>query len=426
VGDDAISAAGLGKRYLIGSQQQAHDRFGEMLFNAVGDLVRGRLGRRPAPARSDDVIWAVKDVSLAIGAGEVVGVVGANGSGKSTLLKLLCRITPPTTGRAVIRGRVGSLLEVGTGFHRDLTGRENVFLNGAILGMRRADIAARFDEIVAFAEVERFIDTPVKRYSSGMHLRLGFAVAAHLDTDVLLVDEVLAVGDAGFQKKCLGKVRLVAHEGRTVLFVSHNMVAVEDLCSRAIWLDHGRIANDGRPRTVIGDYIRTHTAAVPQQIWPDIATAPGNDRVRLKSAGVRRAAGSHADVIDVTTEFLIELEYWQLEAAEAVSISVFVCREDGLIIFNTGTLRPSARTPGVYREIGRVPGNLMNDGFYSINVEIVYGQTCVYRHPNLLAFTIADHPSLRAGWFGEWPGAVRPILDWRSEFVGEITTPGGG
>ena len=315
---------------------------------------------------------------------------------------------------------MGSLLEVGTGFHPDLTGRDNVFLNGAVLGMRRVEIAARFDEIVAFAEVERFIDTPVKRYSSGMYLRLAFAVAAHLDTDVLLVDEVLAVGDAAFQKKCLGKVRVVAHEGRSVLFVSHNMVAVEDLCARAIWLDQGRIAADGRPRAVVSEYIRKHTAAVPQQVWPDASLAPGNAHARLRSAGVRPSAGTFGDLIDVATEFVIELEYWQLEAADLVTISVFVCRDDGLIIFNTGTRTPAARGPGLYRETGRVPGNLMNDGFYSINVEVVHGQTCVYRHANVLAFTITDNPELRGGWFGEWPGAVRPILDWRSELLSDI------
>ena len=418
--EPAISAVGLGKRYRIGQAWRTHDSLTDKLSNGFARALQWSHARRTSGG--DEFIWALDDASFEIRAGEVVGIVGANGSGKSTLLKLLCRITAPTVGRATIHGRVGSLLEVGTGFHPELTGRDNIFLNGAILGMRRAYIAARFDEIVAFAEVERFIDTPVKRYSSGMYLRLAFAVAAHLDTDVLLVDEVLAVGDAAFQKKCLSKVRLVAHQGRTVLFVSHNMVAVEDLCGRALWLHRGRVTRDGRPRAVIGEYIRTQAAAVPQQIWRDVDSAPGNDHVRIKSAGVRPSRGVYGEVIDVATEFVIEIEYWQLEPADLVTISVFVCRDDGLIIFNTGTLRPAARAAGLYRETGVVPANLMNDGFYSINVDIVYGQTCVYRHASVLAFNIADNPELRAGWYGEWPGAVRPILDWCSERLAEART----
>jgi lipopolysaccharide transport system ATP-binding protein len=249
----AIGAEGLGKRYVLGE--------------------RGRAGFM----RNREELWALRDVTFRIDRGQAVGVVGMNGAGKTTLLKILSRITVPTAGEARIRGSVGSLLEVGTGFHPELTGRDNVYLNGAILGMRRREIKAKFDEIVAFAEVERFIDTPVKRYSSGMYVRLAFAVAAHLEPDILIVDEVLAVGDQSFQRKCLGKMGEVSSEGRTVLFVSHNMAAIRSLTPRAIWLDHGRIAADGETERVVSDYLA--------------ATAgPEEGLIDLSSEGFRRGA----------------------------------------------------------------------------------------------------------------------------------------
>ena len=253
-----IRARGLGKRYLIGGPRPAYRTLRETISDAVATPFRraGRLLRGEAYGASDatELIWALKDISFDVEAGEVVGVIGRNGAGKTTLLRLLSRITEPTEGTAEIRGRVASLLNVGTGFHPELTGRENVYLNGAVLGMGKAEIRRKFDEIVAFSEVERFIDTPVKRYSSGMQVRLAFAVAAHLEPDILVVDEVLAVGDQAFQQKCLGKMENVAGEGRTVLFVSHRMDTVESLCSRCILLQDGRITQDGPTRTVIDDY----------------------------------------------------------------------------------------------------------------------------------------------------------------------------
>jgi len=251
--DVAIKAEGLGKRYRIGALREAYHTLRDAIVRAV--KAPGRLLSRLGRGGERDTIWALKDVSFEVGRGEVVGVIGRNGAGKSTLLKILSRITKPTEGRAEIRGRVGSLLEVGTGFHPELTGRENIFLNGSILGMRRREIRSKFDEIVAFAEIEKFIDTPVKRYSSGMSVRLAFAVAAHLDPEILLVDEVLAVGDAAFQKKCLGKMGDVAKEGRTVLFVSHNMGAVQRLCSRVQLIDQGHLILDAATHTAVNKYM---------------------------------------------------------------------------------------------------------------------------------------------------------------------------
>ena len=261
--DVAIRAENLGKKYHIGPLQMAGGRY---TYGSLRDsiasaasapfrIVRSWIGRDQQGNDADPAIWALKDVSFEIKRGDIVGVIGRNGAGKSTLLKLLARITKPTLGRAEIRGRVGSLLEVGTGFHPELTGRDNIYLNGSILGMKRAEIAARFDEIVAFAEVEQFIDTPVKHFSSGMYLRLAFAVAAHLETDVLLVDEVLAVGDYRFQEKCLGKMRDVATTGRTILFVSHSMASIQRLCRRAMEFSGGRLVADSTPAAVISQYI---------------------------------------------------------------------------------------------------------------------------------------------------------------------------
>ena len=252
--DSAITVENLSKRYIIGRQRSKDDGLRHLIEDAMRAPLAWLRSRREQKKRDTGEYWALKDVSFEVKPGEVLGIMGRNGAGKSTLLKILSRITEPTSGRITINGRVASLLEVGTGFHPELTGRENIFLNGAILGMSRAEIRRKFDEIVAFSEVEQFLDTPVKRYSSGMYVRLAFAVAAHLEPEILIVDEVLAVGDAQFQKKCLGKMEDVAKQGRTILFVSHNMAAVSQLCSTVILLESGRIATRGAARQVVGDY----------------------------------------------------------------------------------------------------------------------------------------------------------------------------
>jgi len=276
--DIAIRVEGLGKQYRIGGPQARYRTIRESLTEAVQAPFRrlSSVVRGQSSAVADETIWALKDVSIDVQRGEVVGIIGRNGAGKTTLLKILSRITEPTEGRAELHGRVGSLLEVGTGFHPELTGRENITLNGAILGMKRAEIDEKFDEIVAFAEMERFIDTPVKHYSSGMYVRLAFAVAAHLEPEILVVDEVLAVGDAEFQKKCLGKMKDVSGQGRTVLFVSHNMTAIQTLCTDAIWLESGRIVGQGDVAEQIEFYLNSHRrkacidSRMPIQLGPNL------------------------------------------------------------------------------------------------------------------------------------------------------------
>jgi lipopolysaccharide transport system ATP-binding protein len=288
--DIAIRVEGLGKRYRIGRQERYRTLRDTLVEGAQRTVrtIRGWLSRDGRREPDEQTIWALKDVSFEVKRGEVLGIIGRNGAGKSTLLKILSRVTEPTEGWAEVRGRVGSLLEVGTGFHPELTGRENIYLNGAILGMKRAEIARKFDEIVAFAEVEKFIDTPVKHYSSGMYLRLAFAVAAHLEPEILLVDEVLAVGDAAFQKKCLGKMGEVAGEGRTVLFVSHNMAAVQVLCSKAVVLHKGQVVYGGGAEGAVAFYLDSF---VRSEVDPGSFAEQCSGPVRICSCRARSLGG---------------------------------------------------------------------------------------------------------------------------------------
>jgi len=291
------------------------------------------------PSREE--FWALQDVSFTIRPGERVGIIGRNGAGKSTLLKILSRITDPSAGRLGIRGRVASLLEVGTGFHPELTGRENIYLNGAVLGMSRVDIKRKFDEIVAFAEVEQFLDTAVKRYSSGMYVRLAFAVAAHLEPEILIVDEVLAVGDASFQKKCLGKMEDVGQEGRTVLFVSHNMAAITRLCERVILLDQGHVMADGVPAQVVGEYLRSGMGSTAQREWPELRTAPGNDLVRLRAVRMRDGQGVVSDTMDIRESICMEVEYDVLVPGQVIVPHADFVNEEGTTAFVTIDLDPA-------------------------------------------------------------------------------------
>jgi lipopolysaccharide transport system ATP-binding protein len=432
VSDTVIRTEGLGKRYRIGAAQARPRSFREAIARTATapfrNLARLSQAERPRGSRPDhELVWALRDLSIQVRHGEVLGVIGRNGSGKSTLLKLLSRITNPTTGYAEIRGRVGSLLEVGTGFHPELTGRDNVYLNGSILGLDRASITRRFDEIVAFAEVERFIDTPVKRYSSGMYLRLAFAVAAHLEPEILLVDEVLAVGDASFQRKCLGRMGRAAEEGRTVLFVSHNMAAVQALCSRAIWLSEGELREEGAPGVVVSRYLQDAAATLPHQSWPDPATAPGNDRVRLRAARAANAGGEPTEPITTRTPVRLEFEYWNLREGAQLSLTMHLANEDGVLVFSAGPLggqqwqgRPLPR--GLFRDTCLIPGDLLNDGLHRVELLVVDRDTeLVHRERDVLVFEVRDSPDLRDRWFGKWKGAVRPVLDWSTERLDDPT-----
>jgi lipopolysaccharide transport system ATP-binding protein len=431
--NNVVRAERIGKYYRLGELVQ-HDQVREALSAAVTKAARrlsglvGHAARTHGPVRlpEDEGIWALRDISFAVEHGEILGVIGRNGSGKSTLLKILSRITPPTEGRAEVRGRVGSLLEVGTGFQPDLTGRENVFLNGAILGMTKADIRKRFDEIVAFAEVERFIDTPVKRYSDGMYMRLAFAVAAHLEPDILIVDEVLAVGDANFQKKCLGRMGLVAKGGRTVLFVSHNLLAVEGLCSRVIWLDQGKLVQDGRPSQVVSNYLQTSFSPLTERKWHDVSSAPGDDYVRLHRAVVRPAAGGPSDPITVVTPFVIEIEYWNLHPGIYVSIDLQLYNEQDILVFDVGPDHEQEqmgppRPAGLYRTRCHVPGDLLNARTHRVVVNLVREPgKLVHEEWDVLVFEISEAvESRQSGWYEEWEGVVRPKLDWNTEMVDE-------
>jgi lipopolysaccharide transport system ATP-binding protein len=305
-----------------------------------------------------------------------VGIIGRNGAGKSTLLKILSRITEPSTGRVTIKGRVASLLEVGTGFHPELTGRENIYLNGTILGMTRAEIKRKFDEIVAFAEVEKYLDTPVKRYSSGMYVRLAFAVAAHLEPEILVVDEVLAVGDAEFQKKCLGKMGAVAKAGRTVLFVSHNMTAISSLCEQAILLSKGRIAMQGEVQSVTSKYFQTSLASFTERMWTDANLAPGNEFVRILGITLKSVENEQINYITTETPFILQVVYENLQENSCLNLSIHLFNEIGIKVFNSfpeaGSLGYGLSFPKCkLRTDCLIPGNFLNDGRYSLELHVV-------------------------------------------------------
>ncbi len=370
----AIRAEHLSKRYAIGGPRAPYGSLRDSLMNALkAPTYWSRFTHRQ---RNREFIWALQDATFEIQKGEVLGFIGPNGAGKSTLLKILSRITAPTAGHAELHGRVGSLLEVGTGFHPELTGRDNVFLNGAILNMHRAEIQRKFDDIVQFAGVEQFLDTPVNHYSSGMRMRLAFAVAAHLEAEILLIDEVLAVGDAEFQKKCLAKIGDLAGEHRTVVFVSHNMTAVQGLCTKVIWLEKGRVVRAGHPRGVIAEYLRTGSRATMERRWDDIAAAPGNDRVRLRQARVIPRYQPDADIISVDTPLLLEFQFWNLIEGPILKPSVALYNDQGILVFNTAPVthaawRDECFPRGLIRSACLIPGNLLNDGQYTVQLYIV-------------------------------------------------------
>lgn len=426
----AIRVQDLSKRYNLGARRELND---PMLRDAISALAGApgrwlrRLGRRirgvggAGNADSTPHTWALHGVSFEVERGQIVGIIGPNGAGKSTLLKILSRITEPTGGRAEIRGRIGSMLEVGTGFHPELTGRENMYLSGAMLGMRKADIDRRLDEIIEFSGIEKFIETPVKHYSSGMYVRLGFAVAAHLESEILLVDEVLAVGDAAFQRKCMVKMEEIRQQGRTILLVSHNMSALTRLCDRAILIADGVIQKDGSAAEVASAYLLTSLRSSPEREWAEAAAAPGDGRVRLRRLRVRTQEGATAETLDIHQPIGLEMVYEVLEPGSSLTPYFELSDASSLCLFSTQDLEPKWR--GTPRPVGRfvstawIPANLLSEGLHFVRVRLFCPDPmtvhCDLR--NAIAFHVVDRTEgegARGDWAGPMTGVVRPLLSW--------------
>ena len=409
----SIRVENLSKKYEITVGKYRHDTLRDQISDAFHSVFRSN-GRNH---RKTKTFWALKDVSFEVKQGEVLGVIGANGAGKSTLLKILSRITKPTSGKAEIHGRVGSLLEVGTGFHAELTGRENVYLNGAILGMKRAEIDAKFDEIIAFSGIETFIDTPVKRYSTGMLVRLAFAVAAHLEPEILIVDEVLAVGDADFQKKCLGKMGDVAKQGRTILFVSHNMGAITQLCGRALWLKGGQLKLSGSPSDVVTSYLTSGSTALAAWSNPAIRTTDEVD-FQFTSASILSMNNKLAAVVDFDKGFRTEISYELSRAIRGLHVVYQVLNSRGEVVWstfdtdrngrNTESAR-DARDSGRYVSRCLVPGFLLRPGRYTLSIGAATSERRLAAHDNVLAFDVSP---VGFHFNANRQGSITPLFDW--------------
>ncbi len=428
-----IKATNVAKQYQLGAGQNSFVTLRETLAGVVRAPLRRFKSNQTA---SDNSLWALRDVSFEVGAGEVVGIIGRNGAGKSTLLKVLAHITEPSSGRVELYGRIASLLEVGTGFHPELSGRENIYLNGAILGMPKAEIRRKFDEIVAFSEIEKFIDTPVKRYSSGMYLRLAFAVAAHLDPEILLVDEVLAVGDASFQRKCLDKMQDVTQAGRTVVFVSHNMPAITRICPRTILIEAGRVAFDGPSHEAVRMYLGSGMGTNAAREWPDITAAPGNEVVRLCGIRVRTEDGKTCESIDIREPVGLEMEFEVLEAGHVLVPNYHFINEEGVCAFiileHDSEWRRRPRPTGRYVSTAWIPGNALSEGTLVISAAIstMDPVTVHFFERDVVAFQIIDSldgDSARGDYAGPMPGIVRPLLNWTSQHTpSNSSSPSGG
>ncbi|MDQ3799379.1 MAG: ABC transporter ATP-binding protein [Acidobacteriota bacterium] len=410
-----IRVENLSKRYTLGGAQTPYSTLRESLV----ETAKAPLNwvRRGGKSSEGETLWALKDVNFEVMPGEVVGVIGRNGAGKSTLLKVLSRITEPTSGKIELYGRIGSLLEVGTGFHPELTGRENIFLNGAILGMRREEIAKKFDEIVDFAEIEKFIDTPVKFYSSGMYTRLAFAVAANLEPEVLIVDEVLAVGDAEFQKKCLGKMKSVSDkEGRTVLFVSHNMIAVKNLCQRALYMQKGELTFDADANSVINHYLQNGVEMASQRTWTE-SEMPGNDKIKVRRVAVYAENKLPEEPILTSDSVVIETEFYNNTDGAKIDVTWDLTDNQGIHVAHIGTvcMNGEEMKKGFYRTTGIFPGNVLNSKKYILS--IMFGQNQrvpLLKMEETLVFDVEDNLRTRDSNFSQFPGVIHPICDWRT------------
>jgi lipopolysaccharide transport system ATP-binding protein len=418
-----IKAEGLAKQYRVGISEPTYRTLRDAITSAAAAPFKMLSGSRRSSR--GELVWALDGVSFDAQPGDVIGIIGRNGAGKSTLLKILSRITEPTRGRADLYGRVSSLLEVGTGFHPELTGRENVFLNGAILGMTRVEINRKFDEIIAFSGIEKFIDTPVKWYSSGMYLRLAFSVAAHLEPEILIIDEVLAVGDASFQRKCLNKMQSVSEQGRTVLFVSHDMTAVTRLCPRAILLEGGKVLHDGPAHEVVSSYLTSGLGTTAEREWNDPATAPGNDIARLRAVRVRTEDGRVTDAVDIRRPVGIEIEFTVLQSGHKLTPNFHVFNEEGINVFVTRDLdrewQDRTRPAGVYTSTAWIPGNFLAEGTLLVGAALSTLDPVVvhFFEREAVAFHVIDSldgDSARGEYAGRYLGVVRPALEWTTQY----------
>lgn len=420
-----IKVENLSKHYKLGDKRRPYSTLRESLVEtAQKPLNFFRQGQR----KKTNEFWALRDVSFEVSPGEVVGIIGRNGAGKSTLLKIVSRITEPTSGRIELYGRVGSLLEVGTGFHPELTGRENIFLNGAILGMRREEIERKFDEIVDFAEIDSFLDTPVKYYSSGMYTRLAFAVAANLEPEIFIVDEVLAVGDINFQKKCLGKMSEVAKGGRTVLFVSHNMAAVKSLCSRAIMLKKGKISISGNTEDVINHYLHEDDregSMLSSYVWDEGDVIAENSPARLIAVKILDRNKNAVSQSSISSPFDLEIEYEVLKMGSKLSLAIVIHSQEGVHVLSSPSMSDSKwyqqpHPKGRFRGYCNIPSDLLNHGRFDFSVLLVEnGTSIVAEGDKVISLDLIDLGEKNINYYGNWGGVVRPFLAWKTELLSD-------
>jgi lipopolysaccharide transport system ATP-binding protein len=433
----AIKVDNVSKVYRLGIKEDAE----ESLLSSVIQAIRSPVTNfkkyrslytfddldfnRPGTSVDPNVLWALQNVSFEVTRGEILGIIGRNGAGKSTLLKVLAKITPPASGRVEIHGRTSSLLEVGTGFHKELTGRENVYLNGTILGMRKKEVDRKFDEIVEFSGVEKFLDTPVKRYSSGMRVRLAFAVAAHLEPEILIIDEVLAVGDAAFQQKCLNKMQDVGAEGRTVFFVSHNMPAVTRLCERVIMLSDGKLVADGPTHDIVAKYMHEGYGSVAERSWPDTEKAPGGEIALLRRIRIKNERGQTSDSIDIRTPLGIEMTFEVIQDGYLLLPHFQLYNEDGIRVFTTLDMDPKwrrkKRPKGTYTVTAWIPGNFLAEGNFFVNAFLITLEPKIkqFSERDVIGVNVFDSlegDSARGDWAKEIGGVVRPLLQWETDY----------
>ena len=430
VNNTVIKVDGLGKEYNIGAlhKKQQHDTLRDKIASSFKSTKK-HLAHRKSTMLGADKFWALRDVSFEVKRGEVLGIIGKNGAGKSTLLKILCKVTSPTEGKAFLKGRIGTLLEVGTGFHAELTGRENIYLSGAILGMKKAYIDRKEDEIIAFSGVDKFIDTPVKRYSSGMLVRLGFAVAAHLEPEILLIDEVLAVGDDSFKKKCLGKISSISQEGRTVLFVSHNMIAIKQFCNRAMLIEKGSILMDSDAIEVVSYYQQTAgNEPNAEKVWIE-GKAPGNDIGQLQRVRISDSNGNLSQSIRSNQQINVYIDFHNSRDGACLGCTIMLFNIEGECVFSSMSNQDTnwhgrSMPAGNYSTLCCIPGDLLADGSYTVTI-ILWGDGYSWgvRANDVVSFEVHDDEnSVRGDFSGEILGIIRPRLEWHTTLSNKLDT----